>query len=429
MGQKKQIDRYQVSCFQEIFVDLFAGGGGASMGIEQALCLPIFAAVNHDPDAIAQHVANHRWTKHYQTSVWDVEPETICEGRPVGLLWASPDCKHFSKARGGKPVNKNIRSLSWVVLKWALEVRPRVLMMENVEEIQTWGPLIYVKRGNQKVWIPDPEHAGETFMAFIGMLTTGVPEDHPALEEACHYLHVGKDDPKRQQLINGLGYKVEYRELVAADLGAPTTRKRFMLCGRCDGKPIVWPARTHAPRNSEEVKSGKLKPWRSAAEIIDWNLPSYSIFDTKEQIKEKFGVNAIRPLADNTMKRVICGVDKHSIKSHNPYLVTMGYGERPGQAPRVHDIRDPLGTVVAKDKWGIAEPVVTPFGVECNHSGGGHILNLRDPLNTITGKHTGGIAQPMPLEDGGSSPPPPCRTPSHSRPKAQRSRRSASRPA
>ena len=349
----KQIDRYQVSCFQEIFVDLFAGGGGASMGIEQALCLPIFAAVNHDPDAIAQHAANHRWTKHYQTSVWDVEPETICEGRPVGLLWASPDCKHFSKARGGKPVNKNIRSLSWVVLKWALEVRPRVLMMENVEEIQTWGPLIYVKRGNQKEWIPDPEHAGETFMAFIGMLTTGVPEDHPALEEACHYLHVGKDDPKRQQLINGLGYKVEYRELVAADLGAPTTRKRFMLCGRCDGKPIVWPERTHAPRNSEEVKSGKLKPWRSAAEIIDWSLPSYSIFDTKEQIKEKFGVNAIRPLADNTMKRVICGVDKHSIKSANPFLV------------------------------------------ECNHGGDGHTRNVKEPLNTITGKYTGGVAQPI----------------------------------
>ena len=387
MGQKKQIDRYQVSCFQEIFVDLFAGGGGASMGIEQALCLPIFAAVNHDPDAIAQHAANHKWTKHYQTSVWDVEPETICEGRPVGLLWASPDCKHFSKARGGKPVNKNIRSLSWVVLKWALDVRPRVLMMENVEEIQTWGPLIYVKRGNQKVWIPDPEHAGETFMAFIGMLTTGVPEDHPALEEACYYLHVRKDDPKRQQLINGLGYKVEYRELVAADLGAPTTRKRFMLCGRCDGKPIVWPARTHAPRNSEEVKSGKLKPWRAAAEIIDWSLPSYSIFDTKEQIKEKYGVNAIRPLADNTMKRVFCGVDKHTLKSAAPFIVQQKFNN-PAQ-----DINNPLSTITSVGAHELVNPVIAPFGVECNHGGGGHINDLRNPLNTITGKHTGGMAQ------------------------------------
>jgi len=390
----KPMDRYQVSFAQEAFVDLFAGGGGASMGAEEATGIPVFAAVNHDPDAITQHAANHPYTKHYQTSVWDVDPATICEGRPVGLLWASPDCKHFSKARGGKPVNKNIRSLSWVVLKWALDVRPRILMMENVEEIQTWGPLIYIKRGNKKVWIPDPDHAGETFMAFIGMLTTGVPDDHPALDEACHYLHLEKEDPRRQQLIDGLGYRVEYRELVAADYGAPTTRKRFMLCGRCDGKPVVWPELTHAPRNSAEVKAGKLKPWRSAAEIIDWTLPSYSIFDTKEQIKAKHGVNAIRPLADNTMKRVICGVDKHSIKSASPFLVTMGYGERPGQAPRVHDIRDPLGTVVAKDKWGAVDPVITPFGVECNHSGG-HILDLRDPLNTITGKHTGGMAQPI----------------------------------
>lgn len=389
----KQIDRYQCSFDREVFIDLFSGGGGTSMGIEEGTGFPVFAAVNHDPDAIRMHMTNHPYTKHYQTSVWDVDPVTVCEGRPVGLLWASPDCKHFSKARGGKPVNKNIRSLSWVVLKWALDVRPRVLMMENVEEIQTWGPLIYVVRGGKKVWIPDPEHTGETFTAFIGMLTTGVPEDHPALEEACHYLHLGKDDPKRQKLIDGLGYKVEYRELVAADLGAPTTRKRFMLCGRCDGKPIMWPERTHAPRNSPEVKSGKCKPWRSAAEIIDWSLPSYSIFDTKEQIKQQFGVNAIRPLADNTMKRVIRGVDKHTIKSHNPYLVTMGYSERPGQAPRVHDIRDPVGTVVSKDKWGVCQPVVAPFGVECNHSGGGHIKDLRDPLNTITGKHTGGVAQ------------------------------------
>lgn len=349
----KQIDRYQIRFDQEAFIDLFSGGGGASMGIEAATAIPVFAAVNHNPDAIAMHMTNHPYTKHYQTSVWDVDPLTVCEGRPVGLLWASPDCTHFSKARGGKPVNKNIRSLSWVVLKWALEVRPRVLMMENVEEIQTWGPLIYIKRGNEKVWVPDPEHTGETFAAFIGMLTSGVPGDHPALEEACHYLHIGQDDPRRQKLINGLGYDVEYRELVAADYGAPTTRKRFVLCGRCDGKPVVWPERSYAPRNSPEAKSGKCKPWRSAAEIIDWSLPSYSIFDTKEQIKEKFGVNAIRPLADNTMKRVICGVDKHSIKSHSPFLV------------------------------------------ECNHSGSGHIRDICEPLNTVTGKYTGGVAQPV----------------------------------
>lgn len=352
-NKPKQIDRYQIRFDEEAFIDLFSGGGGTSTGIEKAICRPVLAAVNHDPDAIAMHMTNHPYTKHYQTSVWDVDPMTACEGRKVALLWASPDCKHFSKARGGKPVNKNIRSLSWVVLKWALDVRPRVLMMENVEEIQTWGPLIYVKRGKEKVWIPDPEHSGETFMAFIGMLTTGVPEDHPALEEACHYLHIGADDPKRQKLIDGLGYQVEYRELVAADYGAPTTRKRFMLCGRCDGKKIAWPEKTHAPRNSEAVKSGKCKPWRSAAEIIDWTLPSYSIFATKEEIKKQYGVNAVRPLADNTLKRVICGVDKHSIKSQSPFIV------------------------------------------ECNHSGGGHIHDIKEPLNTVTGKHTGGVVEPL----------------------------------
>lgn len=371
----KQIDRYQLSFDREVFIDLFSGGGGTSMGIEEAICMPVFAAVNHDPDAIAMHMTNHPYTKHYQTSVWDVDPMVACEGRPVGLLWASPDCKHFSKARGGKPVNKNIRSLSWVVLKWALDVRPRVLMMENVEEIQTWGPLIYIQRGREKVWVPDPEHSGETFMAFIGMLTTGVPEDHPALEEACHYLHLGKDDPKRQQLIDGLGYRVEHRELVAADYGAPTTRKRFMLCGRCDGKPIVWPEKTHAPRNSEAVKTGKCKPWRSAAEIIDWDLPSYSIFDTKEQIKEKYGVNAIRPLADNTMKRVICGVDKHSIRSHNPFIVQHKFNN-PAQ-----DITSPLSTITAVGAHELVEPVVAPFTF--SNTGGSVGSPANEPVHTI----------------------------------------------
>lgn len=378
----KQLDHYQVRFDEEVFIDLFSGGGGTSTGIEKATGRPVFAAVNHDPDAIALHKANHHYTKHYQTSVWEVDPLTACEGRKVALLWASPDCKHFSKARGGKPVNKNIRSLSWVVLKWALNVRPRVLMMENVEEIQTWGPLMYVQRGREKVWVPDPEHSGETFMAFIGMLTTGVSEDHPALDEACHYLHLGKDDPRRQRLVEGLGYKVEYRELVAADYGAPTTRKRFMLCGRCDGKPIVWPEKTHAPRGSELVKTGKCKPWRSAAEIIDWSLPSYSIFDTKEAIKARYGVNAVRPLADNTMKRVICGVDKHSIKSLNPFLVTMGYGERKGQAPRVHDIHDPVGTVMAKDKWGVVEPLMVPWTVTNTTNSIGSPAS--QPVHTVT---------------------------------------------
>lgn len=343
----------QFDFLEEIMVDSFAGGGGASTGIELATGRPVGIAINHDPDAILLHKSNHRWTKHYQESVWDVDPVTACEGRPVGLFWASPDCKHFSKARGGKPVDKNIRSLSWVVVRWAQDVRPRVMMMENVEEIQTWGPLMKVKVKGKTKWVPDPDHIGETFQAFIGMLTTGVPADHPAIDEVCKYLKLRKNSRKAKQLIAGLGYKVEFRELVAADYGAPTTRKRFVLVARCDGKPIVWPERTYAPRDSEEVKSGKLLPWRAAAEIIDWSLPAYSIFDSKKKIKKKYGVNAVRPLAKNTLRRVIRGVDKFTIKSGKPFLV------------------------------------------ECNHSGDGHLRSVNEPVNTVTGKYTGGVVAPV----------------------------------
>jgi len=259
------------------------------------------------------------------------------------------NCKHFSKARGGKPVDKKIRGLSWFVIRWALDVRPRVIMMENVEEIQTWGPVI--KRDGK--WIPDPDRVGETFQAFIGMLTTGVPADCPALDEVRFHLKLRKNAKEIKQLIDGLGYDVEFKELVAADYGAPTTRKRFVLVARCDGKPIVWPERTHAPRDSEEVKSGKLQPWRSAAEIIDWSQPTYSIFDSKKKIKKKYGVNAVRPLADNTLRRVIRGVDKFTIKSGAPFLV------------------------------------------ECNHGGEGHLRSVAEPVNTVTGKYTGGVCNPV----------------------------------
>lgn len=346
----------QIDIFDEIIVDNFAGGGGASTGIELAAGRPVAIAINHDPDAILLHKTNHPYTEHLQASVWDVDPVEVCRGRPVGLAWFSPDCKHFSKAKGAALRDRNIRGLAWIVLRWAGIVRPRVIMLENVEEFQTWGP---VRKGK-----PVKKKAGTTFRKW------------------------------KQQLAD-LGYVIEHRELVAADYGAPTTRKRFVLVARCDGQPIVWPERTHAPRDSEEVKSGKCKPWRSAAEIIDWSLPSYSIFASKQEIKEKYGVNAIRPLADNTLRRVIRGVDKFTIKSGKPFIVPMGYGERQGQAPRVMDIDDPVGTVVARDKFGVCEPVMAPFGVECNHSGDGHIRDLSDPMGTVTAKHTGGIAQPV----------------------------------
>lgn len=349
--KRNKIDRAQISLLDEIIVDNFAGGGGASTGIEVASGKVVDIAINHDPDAIAMHKANHPYTKHLQTSVWDVDPAEVCEGRPVGLAWFSPDCKHFSKARGGVPVKKEIRSLAWVAVRWALEVQPRVIMLENVEEFKTWGPTMQVFDGIKWVDLPDPERAGETFNAFVGVLTDGIPADHPALDEICEYLRLKRDSSEIQRLVRGLGYKMEFKELVAADYGAPTTRKRFVLVARCDGKPIVWPERTHAPRDSAEVKEGKCKPWVSAAEIIDWSLPSYSIFASKAEIKEKYGVNAVRPLAENTLKRVIRGVDKFTIKSGKPFLV------------------------------------------ECNHSGGGHVRSAEEPVSTVTGKFTCGVVE------------------------------------
>lgn len=300
----------QIDIFDEIIVDNFAGGGGASTGIELAAGRPVAIAINHDPDAILLHKTNHLYTEHLQASVWDVDPVEVCRGRSVGLAWFSPDCKHFSKAKGAALVDRNIRGLAWIVLRWAALVRPRVIMLENVEEFQTWGP---VRKGK-----PVKSKAGQTFRKW------------------------------KQQLSN-LGYAIDHRELVAADYGAPTTRKRFVLVARCDGKQIVWPERTHAPRDSEEVKSGKCLPWRSAAEIIDWTIPGYSIFESKQEIMERYGVKVVRPLADNTMRRVIRGVDKFTIRSGKPFLV------------------------------------------ECNHGGDGYTRSAEEPVNTLTGKYTGGV--------------------------------------
>ena len=295
------MSKAQISMWEEKIVDSFAGGGGASTGIELATGRVVDIAINHDPDAILMHKTNHPHTVHYQASVWDVDPLEVTGGSPVGLLWASPDCKHFSKAKGGKPVDKRIRGLAWIVLRWAGTVRPRVIILENVEEFQTWGP---VRHGH-----PIKAKTGQTFRRFIEQL-------------------------------EGLDYAVEWRELVAADYGAPTTRKRFFLIARCDGRPIVWPEPTHAPAKSPEVLAGKKLPWRSAAEIIDWSLPCPSIFDTREEIREKYGLSAQRPLRPNTMRRVARGVDKFVIKAADPFIVPMGYGERDGQAPRVHNIED-----------------------------------------------------------------------------------------
>lgn len=332
----------QINLLDEIIVDNFAGGGGASTGMELATGRVVDIAINHDPDAILMHRTNHPHTTHYQASVWDVDPVEVCRGRPVGLAWFSPDCKHFSKAKGGKPVDKNIRGLAWIVLRWAGTVRPRVIILENVEEFQTWGP---VRKGK-----PVKKLTGQTFRKWLDQL-------------------------------RNLGYDVEWQELVAADYGAPTTRKRFFLIARCDGRPIVWPTPTHAQADSPEVKAGLRKPWRSAAEIIDWSLPTPSIFDTKESIREKYNLTAQRPLRPNTMARVARGVDKFVIKTASPFLVVVNHsGEFRGQDPG-----EPLQTVTAKHGYGVASPVLAPWTVTNTTNSTGHPAS--EPVDTA---RTGG---------------------------------------
>ena len=347
----------QIDFFEEMIIDNFAGGGGASTGIELATGRAVDAAINHDPDAILMHQTNHPQTRHYCESVWDVNPWEVTRGRPVGLAWFSPDCKHFSKAKGSKPVDRNIRGLAWIVLKWAGTVKPRVIILENVEEFQTWGP---VRKGK-----PVKSRRGETFR-------------------------------KWKEQLQALGYEIDHRELVAADYGAPTIRKRFFLIARCDGKPIIWPERTHAAKDSEEVKNGKCKPWRGAAEIIDWTIPCPSIFDTTDEIKEKYGIRAVRPLAVNTRKRIARGIEKFVLQNKEPFIVPIGYGERKGQAPRVHDIKEPVSTVVSSGKQYLCQPELSPFIVQVNHKGEQFRgQELKEPIPTITGKHGYGLATPV----------------------------------
>jgi DNA (cytosine-5)-methyltransferase 1 len=331
----------------ELIVDNFAGGGGASTGIEMATGYSVDIAINHDPEAIRMHKVNHPNTKHYCENVWAVDPVKACEGHPVALAWFSPDCKHFSKAKGGKPKDKNIRGLAWAACRWAALVRPRVIMLENVEEFKTWGPL---NRGHH----PIRAKQGDTFRKFVKQL-------------------------------NELGYEVQFRELVAADYEAPTKRKRFFMIARCDDAPIMWPKPTHAPADSEEVKAGLLKPYVGAYTQLDFSLPCPSIFDTSEEIKEKYGIRAVRPLAPKTMQRIARGLKKFVLDNPEPFIVPIGYGERKGQSPRVHDIKKPLPTIVSSGKHYLCEPRLAPIIDKTyggNYQGGGS--KAEDPIDTIT---------------------------------------------
>ena len=348
----------------ELVVDLFAGGGGASTGIEQAIGRHVDIAVNHDPEAVSLHTANHPQTRHFCSDVFEVDPLAVTDGQPVGLLWASPDCKHFSKAKGGKPVSKKIRGLAWVVIKWAKLTRPRVICLENVEEFQTWGPLGVDSR-------PCPERKGQTFQRWVSQL-------------------------------RNLGYKVEWKELRACDFGAPTIRKRLFLVARRDGLPISWPQPTHAqPDESGKVAKG-FKAWRTAAECIDWSIAAPSIFERE------------RPLADATCRRIAKGIDRYVVKTAKPYIVSLthqgsdrteslgepfktitganrgekalavptlvqtGYGERAGQAPRVPGLDKPLGTVVGSPKHALVQAFLA------KHYTGVVGSDLQDPIGTVT---------------------------------------------
>ena len=304
-----------------MIIDCFAGGGGASRGIEMALGVSPDIAINHDSQALAMHAANHPDTEHLQTDVWDVSPRRAVGDRSVDLAWFSPDCRHFSKAKGGKPVSDQIRSLAWVVVRWARDVRPRVIMLENVEEFATWGPLLADGQ-------PCPARRGMTFRRWWRELES-------------------------------LGYELDARELRAGDYGAPTIRRRLFIVARRDGQPIIWPEPTHGP--------GRAQPWRAAAECIDWSVPVPSIFERK------------RELAEATQRRIARGLDRYVLRHPNPFFINTRNGERVGQDPRVRSIDEPYWPVTAKGSQGrLVVPHMTKF--YCTATGS----DLRDPLHTVT---------------------------------------------
>ena len=322
---------------RELIVDNFAGGGGASLGIMWATGRPVDIAINHDPAAIAMYKANFPDTKVYCENIWEVDPVEATQGRPVALAWFSPDCTHFSKAKGGKPVDKNIRGLAWVVLKWAAKVRPRVIMLENVEEFVTWGP---VRKGR-----PVKSKKGQTFRLWKSQLES-------------------------------LGYKVEHRELVACDYGAPTSRKRFFLIARRDGRPIVWPEPTHGDPDGLMIRCGLLKPWRAAAECIDWSIPCPSIFESAAEIKAKYGIRVKRPLAKNTLRRIARGIMKFVINNPEPFIVRICQSGFGGDGMQ-YSIHQPLTTIVTKAE----HCLVTPFLAQKNDVVRGQ--ELTQPIMTL----------------------------------------------
>lgn len=347
---------------EPIIFDSFAGGGGASEGIKQALGRSPDYAINHDANALALHEENHPETIHLSENVWKVDPLDYLRGRHVGLAWFSPDCKHFSKAKGGKPVSRNIRDLCWIIPGWIERIQKSggkvdVVIMENVEEFKDYGPLIETDRGE----MPDPARKGETFQKWCKKL-------------------------------RGLGAKIEMRQLRGRDYGAPTIRKRLFIIMRFDGQKIVWPEPTHGdPSKDPDVATGRKLPWPIVANCIDWSLPCPSIFDTAEEIMQKYGLQAKRPLAAASHARIARGLDRFVIRAHRPFLIQTGYGERAGQNPRCMSVEGQLGTAVA---GGVKQALVMPSIQRFNTGAVG--CDMFDQLPTVTAnsfiKRPGGAA-------------------------------------
>lgn len=307
----------------DLIVDCFAGGGGASLGISTALGRPVDIAINHSREAIALHTRNHPESDHFCEDIWTVQPQQATKGRPVKLLWASPDCRHFSRAKGGKPASPRVRSLAWVVVSWARRVRPAVIMLENVEEFQTWGPL-------HPDGTPDKAKAGQTFKRW-----------------ASH--------------LRNLGYTIEHRQLRACDFGAPTSRRRLFIVARCDNKPIVWPTPTHGP--------GRAKPFRTAADCIDWTIRCPSIFERK------------KPLADATLARIASGITKYVLDNPRPFIIPLTHS---GGANRAYDINEPLHTVTAahRGEFALVAPTLIQTGYGEREGQAPRTLDLHKPLGT-----------------------------------------------
>ena len=367
----------QIDLTDELTVDGFCGGGGWSTGFELAIGRPVDIGINHDGDAIAMHKKNHPFTKHYNENIFEVDPYEATQGRPVGWAHFSPDCTHFSRAKGGTPVKKSIRGLAWVVTKWAGTVHPRIISMENVPEFMTWGPLCAMRTPDGRIITNELETKTVNGKQYQDYRVAGkgqyVPYDKQLLIPDKHKR--GQTFRRFISVMKSLGYEYEWRILTASDYGAPTIRKRLFIIFRNDGQPIVWPKPTHGDPNSEGFKYSNLLPWHTAAECIDWSIPCPSIFERK------------KPLADNTLKRIAKGIQKFVIENPKPFIVQVNHS---GDNFRGQSVDKPLPTVTAKHGYGIVTPTLIQYhGEQSENEVRGQALER--PLQTVDTRNRYGL--------------------------------------